>query len=441
MEEHLQNRYLCTNYAELATRVSKAVALSEAERNIYEELLMSKTFIPAGNTLLAGAKEVTPNCCVLGRLTDSNFDDMLALSKKLWQQRTGIGYDLTGLEDPVAALLKLSAANDAIELGHRPKRGNMAVLDARHPCIEEFIRCKSRYSHIYNFNISVAITDEVADALLRLVASQAWLTGDPGLVFLQRAQTYGPVTADGLEPIVTCVPCGEQFMHAYETCNLGSINLNSDLLLNKDKTALDDRKLRDVVRSAVTFMDHVVDLLEFPDEKIKKVSLDARRIGLGVMGWADYLQRQHIRYDSLAALVLARHLASSISRYAEERSRELAAEFGSCAFSREYRNLSLTCIAPTGGITGLTENKGYSIEPFFNEAVTYDYHTHIEMQAAWQSGLHNAVSKTVNLPATATVETVLDAYRYALKMGVKGITIYRDGSRDQQPIGLCPNCV
>lgn len=441
MEEHLKQRYLCSNYSELAERVSKAVALSDNERIIYEELLSSKTFIPAGNTLLAGIKEVTPNCCVLGRLTDSNFDDMLALSKKLWQQRTGIGYDLTGMEDPVAALLKLSEANHAIELGHRPKRGNMAVLDSRHPRIEEFIRCKSHNSHIYNFNISVAITNEITEELLRLVASQAWLTGDPGLVFLNRAQTYGPVTADGLEPIVTCVPCGEQFMHAYETCNLGSINLNSELLLNKDKTALDDRKLRDAVRSAVTFMDRVVDLLEFPDEEIKKLSLAARRIGLGVMGWADYLKRQHIRYDSLAALVLARHLASSISHYAEERSRELAVKFGSCAFSSEYRNLSLTCIAPTGGITGLTENKGYSIEPFFNEAVTYDYHTHIEMQAAWQSGLHNAVSKTINLPATATVETVLDAYRYALKMGVKGITIYRDGSRDQQPIALCPNCV
>jgi len=441
MENHLKQRYLCTDYAELAQRVSKACALSEEEQTIYEELILSKTFIPAGNTLLAGACEVTPNCCVLGRLTDENFEVMLELSRKLWQQRTGIGYDLSGLKDPISALMELSAANDAIDLGHRPKRGNMAVLEASHPQIRQFIQCKSRFSHLYNFNISVAIREEISDDLLSFIAAHAWQTGDPGLVFLDRAECYGPVKADGLEPIVTCVPCGEQFMHAYETCNLGSINLNSDLLLNKEKTALDYGRLRDAVRTAVTMMDRVVDLLEFPDDHIKQVSLAARRIGLGVMGWADYLQRQHIRYDSLAALIMARTLSSSITRYAEERSRELAIKYGPCAFSREYRNLSLTCIAPTGGITGLTANKGYGIEPFFEEAVQYDYHTHINMQAAWQSGMHNAVSKTINLPASATVQTVIDAYRHARKMGAKGITVYRDGSREQQPIALCPNCI
>ena len=223
MENHLKQRYLCTDYAELAQRVSKACALSEEEQTLYEELILSKTFIPAGNTLLAGACEVTPNCCVLGRLTDENFEVMLELSRKLWQQRTGIGYDLSGLKDPISALMELSAANDAIDLGHRPKRGNMAVLEASHPQIRQFIQCKSRFSHLYNFNISVAIREEISDDLLSFIAAHAWQTGDPGLVFLDRAECYGPVKADGLEPIVTCVPCGEQFMHAYETCNLARL--------------------------------------------------------------------------------------------------------------------------------------------------------------------------------------------------------------------------
>jgi len=440
MQNYIKDRYLCTDYAELAQRVSQTCARSEDERLLYEELILSKTFIPAGNTLLAGVSELRANCCVLGRLTDANFEAMLALSRELWQQRTGIGYDLTGLADPVGALLKLSAANDAIELGHRPKRGNMAVLEASHPQIVKFVQCKSDYAHIYNFNISVAIREELDDDLLNFIAAHAWQTGDPGLVFLTRAEHYGPVHADDLQPIVTCVPCGEQFMHAYETCNLGSINLNSDWL-GKDPSTIDYDRLRCAVHAAITLLDRVVDLLVFPSDEIKRVSLAARRVGLGVMGWADYLHRQHIPYDSPAALTLAREMSTAITRYAEERSRELATQYGPCAYSHDYRNLSLTCIAPTGGITGLTDNKGYAIEPCFNEAVLHDYHVHIDMQAAWQSGMHNAVSKTVNLPTSATVQTIIDAYRYARQLDVKGITIYRDGSKDQQPMSLCSNCV
>jgi ribonucleoside-diphosphate reductase alpha chain len=441
MQNYIKQRYLCTDYAELAQRVSSVCARNAEERTLYEELILSQTFIPAGNTLLAGVSELTPNCCVLGQLTDTNFADMLALSQQLWRQRTGIGYDLSGLSDPVGALLKLSAANDAIELGHRPKRGNMGVLDASHPQIRQFVQCKSRSTNIYNFNISVAIRDEIDEDLLSFIAAHAWNTGDPGLIFLTRAEDYGPVHADDLPPIVTCVPCGEQFMHAYETCNLGSINLNSDWLLDKDQSTIDYGRLRYAVHAAITLLDRVVDLLVFPSDEIKQVSLAARRIGLGVMGWADYLQRQRISYDSPEALRLAYDLSRAITRYAEERSGQLAAIYGPCAYSPDYRNLSLTCIAPTGGITGLTNNKGYAIEPYFDEAVLYDYHTHINMQAAWQSGMHNAVSKTINLPASATVQTVIDAYHYARQVGVKGITVYRDGSKDQQPMALCPNCV
>lgn len=441
MQEHYQQRYLCTDFKTLSRRVAKALATNDNEFLIYNDLISTQTFIPAGNTLLAGAADITPNCCVLGRLNEHNFKDMLELSKKLWIQRTGIGFDLSGLDDPVARLHQLSAANDAIDLGHRPKRGNMAVLSARHPRIDEFIACKDNTNLIYNFNISVAVEGTIDDALLTRIAEHAWKTGDPGLIFLDAAQRYGPVAAQGLQPIVTCVPCGEQFMHAFETCNLGSINLNSQFLLNKEGTAIDNHRLRDVVRAAVKFMDQVVDLLVFPDEKIKKVSLGARRIGLGVMGWADYLKRKGIRYDSPAALVMARYLSKSINRYAEEMSRELAFVHGPCAHSKIYRNLSLTCIAPTGGITGLTKNKGYAIEPFFEEASNYDYKVHIDMQAAWQDGIHNAVSKTINLPASATVETILEAYKYAMACSLKGITVYRDKSKENQPISLCPQCI
>lgn len=435
MQEHYQQRYLCKDFITLSRRV--AAALAPDDKDIYEELIGTKTFIPAGNTLLAGAATIAPNCCVLGRLTEDNFDIMLELSQKLWRQRTGIGFDLSSLTDPVARLKQLSLANDAIELGHRPKRGNMAVLAASHPRIDEFITCKND-NDIYNFNISVAVQGPLDEALLGRIAASAWRTGDPGLIFLDAAETYGPVTAQGLEQIVTCVPCGEQFMHAFETCNLGSINLNSELLL--EKGVVSETRLRQVVRKAVVLMDAVVDQLVFPDEQIQEVSLGARRIGLGVMGWADYLKRVGLEYDSAEALRLAGRLSRLITTYAEEQSRELAAVYGPCAHSTEYRNLSLTCIAPTGGITGLTGNKGHGIEPYFEEASMLSFRAHIDMQAAWQSGLHNAVSKTINLPESATVQTIIDAYKYARAANVKGITVYRDKCRNNQPIPLCPEC-
>lgn len=444
MQKHYQDRYLCYDLQELAGRVARTLAQNEDDRQLYEWLISSRTFLPAGNTLLAGATHIAPNCCVLGRLDEENFPNMLELSKKLWSQRTGIGFDLSGMQDPVAALRRLSDANAAIHLGHRPNRGNMATLEASHPRILEFISCKDNGSSISNFNISVSVAgDSLDDLLLRCIAEQAWKTGDPGLIFLDRLQNYGPVSAVDLPPIVTVVPCGEQGMHRFETCNLGSINLNSpELLCSGSTSTIDTAKLRRVVYAAVQMMDSVVDLLVYPDDRIRKVSLDARRIGLGVMGWADYLKKANIPYDSEDAILIAGTFSQMITRFAQEKSRELALKLGPCAYSTEYRNISLTCIAPTGGITGLTENSGYAIEPFFSDATTISPIAHIRMQSAWQFGLHNAVSKTINLPHTTTVEDIVTIYKEAMvpKRGLKGITVYRDQSKLMQPISLCPAC-
>jgi ribonucleoside-diphosphate reductase alpha chain len=444
MQQHYKDRYLCYDLQGLAERVAHTLAYSEDERRLYEWLISTRTFLPAGNTLLAGVTDIAPNCCVLGRLDEENFSEMLELSKKLWRQRTGIGFDLSGMNDPVAALRRLSDANAAIELGHRPNRGNMATLEATHPRLREFVSCKDSGSAISNFNISVSVSNCLLDdALLRCIAEQAWKTGDPGLIFLDRLRNHGPVHAVGLPPIVTVVPCGEQGMHRFETCNLGSINLNSpELLKSGSDSELCTETLRRVVHAAVQLMDSVVDKLVYPDERIRQVSLGARRIGLGVMGWADYLKKAKIAYDSDEAVDLASSLSWIITEFAQEKSRELARQLGSCAHSSEYRNISLTCIAPTGGITGLTTNSGYAIEPFFSEATVIKPAAHMLMQAAWQSGLHNAVSKTVNLPHSATVEDVVAIYKEAMSPAqcLKGITVYRDQSKLMQPMSLCPSC-
>jgi ribonucleoside-diphosphate reductase alpha chain len=446
MLPHYQQRWLCDDLPSLADRVAAAIGTTDEERRTYKDLISSSIFIPAGNTLLVGAPGVSgisPNCCVLGTLTDDTFDDILALSKKLWASRTGIGFDLSGLKDPVGGLVALSKANAAIILGHRPNRGNMASLKASHPRINEFIACKDVVD-VHNFNISVAFEGEPDPDLIAKISEHAWKTGDPGVIFLDRASSYGPsIPPQGtvLDPIVTCVPCGEQFMHAYETCTLGAINLASFALVGTGafRKTIDLDELAKVVGQAVTFLDSVIDHLSYPDETIKKVSLGARRIGLGVMGWADYLERNDIPYDSPEALEIASTLAHLISSAAERRSRELAIEKGSCEYAPGYRNLSMTCIAPTGGITYLTGNKGYAIEPFFEHALSYPYNVHVDMAVAWQSGIHNAVSKTINLPHSSTPEDIAKAYTYAYLKGAKGVSVYRDGCRTSQP--KCLGCV
>lgn len=432
-----QERYQAKTWEEIVTRISSTIEMSPAMK----EILTSQTFVPAGNTLMAGKNDIYPNCCVLGTLTDLNFKDMLELSKKLWKKYTGIGYDLSSLTDPVKALLILSEENHKIDLHHRPKRGNMAVLNITHPKLTDFIQCKEKHN-IYNFNISVSVSnpDELSEPLLKKIAQHSHKTGDPGLVFLDHAQNYGPVHTDTLEPITTCVPCGEQFMHAFETCNLGSINLNSKYL--EGDVFINYSNLEEVVREAVEFLDNVIDHLKFPSNEIQDVSLKARRIGLGVMGWADLLHRKNISYNNPLALQKATEISKFITKCAEKRSRELAVEKGPCAYSHEYRNISLTCIAPTGGITGVVNNKGYAIEPMFEEALNYTYKEHIDMQAAWQYNFHNAVSKTVNLPNEASVQDIINTYQYAIAKGVKGITVYRDASKTNQPqVMICKECV
>ena len=440
--EHYTQRYLFTDWEQLCQRVSRTIAGTDlALAQEFYNIMVQKNFLPAGNTLVAGVKPLAPNCSILGRLTDDNLAEKIALSIKLWTRGTGIGFDLSGLTSPVAGLQQLSQINDSIDLGHRPKRGNMAVLSATHPQIKDFITCKTSGNDIYNFNISVIYDPAMDHEIFDLIAKQAWATGDPGLIFLDKGENYGPVQAHDLEPITTCVPCGEQFMHAYETCNLGSINLSS-LNLRDGNNRIDLDKLRDAVHTAVTFLDRVIDHLVYPDEKIKEISLACRRIGLGVTGFADYLQDLNIKYNSPQALELARQLAHFITTEAENQSRKLASLYGPCKYSNAFRNISLTCIAPTGGITGLLALQGYAIEPWFEEATQYNYRDHLDMQAAWQSGIHNAVSKTVNLPFDATVDEIKEIYLYAYASGCKGVTVYRDRSKNFQPrvLSVCAEC-
>ncbi len=314
----------------------------------------------------------------------------------------------------------------------------------------------------------VDLLSEKAMNILKEIAENAWLNGDPGVFFIDHANDDNMVPYLGR--IEATNPCGEVPLLPYEACCLGSINLERFV----DGKYVDFAYLKDVVRYAVRFLDNVHELNETPVEEINEAARMTRRIGLGVMGWADALADVGIPYDHEDAFVLADMIAKTIQTTAWETSMQLAEERGEFpAFQwnninwkliddlelkrRLVRNVAVTSIAPTGSISLISDvNSG--IEPFFahvysrnitegigntakdtleQSAVSHTVKTahdihwkdHIKMQATWQKWTCNAVSKTINMPNDATVKDIMEAYELAWESGCKGITVYRDGSR------------
>jgi len=465
-QEDLQQKYLFTNLHDLSTRVSHYVASNENSQTLrtkwqqhFHQVITSREFVPSGNTLAGAGTEKTlqPNCAVIGEINDGNCQEILNRSKVLWQKAIGIGF-FVNTSDPVKTLLELASVNEGISLWNkRPKRGNMAVISIDHQKLEEVITYKAKNPEaLSTFNISIAITNDFMQNVLSggdditwkstgrtctqwlsMISDHAWKCGDPGVVFIDRVQG-SPISTEALGPIKASVPCGEQFLHDNETCNLGVINLNAPSLFDEQHHALDWKRLKEVVCIGVRFLDNVVDLLQIPDELMSHVSKQCRRVGLGVAGWADLLEKMHLPYDSKQALELASHVSHCITTTATTTSRELATEKGECPLRPSFRNISVTCIQPTGGITPLLGNKGYAIEPFFEHANLLSFEAHIDMQRAWQQNIEQAISKTINMDRCVSVEHVFEAYVYAYEKECKGITIYRDGSKTWQP--KCLSC-
>jgi len=442
----IQRRYMFSgDVRELALRAVKLledVPRARPHLSYYYEMIAERRFIPAGNTLVAGIKPLQPNCSIIGRVYEQNYDEVEARCRVLWASRIGVGFDLSFCLDPVAVLLRLSAANHAVDVGDwRPKRGNIATLSIDHPRVMEFVRCKSGSredaDRLYNFNISVAVSDKFmkaaslpdtrAAATLRKIAKHAHAYGDPGLVFIDRAQ-------DGHEPIVTAVPCGEQFMHTDETCNLGAINLDAFV---GPCGSFDVKGYRKCASMATRFLDTMVDLLEIPDKAMAERTRALRRVGLGVMGFATALQAMGIPYESESALRFGAYLASILTSSALETSILMAEKLGGHAWDGMRRNISVTCIAPTGGIRRLVGTDGFAIEPLFSSGKRPSPEFEVRMAGAWQRHIENAISKTVVLPGDATPGRIRDLFLLAYEHGCKGITVYRDGSRSNQPIKVC----
>lgn len=427
---------------------------------------------------------------------------------------------------PISFMKVFNMATEAVKQGGTRRGANMGILRVDHPDILSFIDCKKDNADITNFNISVGITEKFMQAVekgeeydlvdpstkevvRRLSAKEvyekivgnAWRNGEPGIIFLDRLNRDNVVP--DIAEIESTNPCGEQPLLPYESCNLGSINLVAMLDETADGTfTLNYDRLQRTVRTAVHFLDNVIEVNKYPIEKIDETTKQLRKIGLGVMGFADMLLRMGVPYNSEEGVALGEKVMAFINDTGKKETEALAKVRGTFPLFAQstlkdgapVRNATVTTIAPTGTLS-IIAGVSSGVEPVFAYAfirnvmdntemvevnpilrdtlekrglyteelmrkiasegtlahipeipedirrvfvcshdVSPEYH--IKMQAAFQRHTDNAVSKTVNFIKTATVDDVREVYDLAYKLGCKGVTIYRDGSRDSQVLNI-----
>ena len=427
---------------------------------------------------------------------------------------------------PVSFMKVFNAATEAVKQGGTRRGANMGILRVDHPDIREFITCKQDNKDITNFNISVGVTEEFMNAvengekyylidpktkkavmqedareIFGMIVRSAWNNGEPGIIFLDR------INRDNVTPevgeIESTNPCGEQPLLPFESCNLGSINLSLMVRNHCGKSDVDYERLGRTVRKAVHFLDNVIDANKYPLPEIESMTKNTRKIGLGIMGWADMLCKLDIPYNSQKALNLAETVMQFIQEESKKASMEIAEKKGVFPFYEQsiykntgmkLRNATTTTIAPTGTLS-IIAGVSSGIEPLF--AISYIRNVmdndelpevnplfkqiaiidgfysddlmkriarkgsikdfpeipravqqvfvtahdvspewHVKMQAAFQKYTDNAVSKTVNLSHDATEEDVSGVFTLAYRTCCKGVTIYRDGSRDMQVLNI-----
>jgi ribonucleoside-diphosphate reductase alpha chain len=506
----------------------------------YYSLMATHEFLPNSPTLANAGKgnNLQYSACFVLPVEDSieGIFDGIKWQALIHKSGGGTGFSFSRLRQsgaivgstkgvasgPVSFMKVYDAATEQVKQGGMRRGANMGILRVDHPDILDFIHCKET-GGITNFNISVAVTDEFMQAyfndeeydlfdpktkqpvkklkarfVMEEIANGAWKTGDPGMIFIDKLNegTSNPVPSLG--PVEATNPCGEQPLYPFDACNLGSIFLTYFV----SNGEIDWQKLEKITKTAVRFLDSVIERNPFPLPQIKETVGKIRRIGLGVGGWADMLAQLGIPYNSEEAIDLAEKIMKFINDKGHETSQELAAERGAFPLFSEsifkddkpIRNSTVTTIAPTGTI-GIIANASTGVEPFF--AISYKHDNargrvmfftspifekmatgqpwyreeikekianegtiahieevpeelrrvfvtahdispdwHIKMQAAFQKYTDNAVSKTINLPNSATVEDIKNAYVSAYQTGCKGITVYRDGCKEVQVLNI-----
>ena len=538
-----ENEKIVESPSELFRRVARAVAAADSNyggspdetENVFYGMMSRLEFIPNTPTLFnAGTRLGQLSACFVLPVEDS-LEGIFTSAKNMAlieQSGGGVGFDFSKLRPkgdivkstkgvasgPLSFMRIFDTGTEIIKAGGKRRGAMMAVLRVDHPDIIEFITSKQQPGFLSNFNISVAVTDGFMKAVedngeywlvnprnkektkrLRakevwdLTAKSAWMSGDPGVIFIDEINRHNPTPQVGR--IESTNPCGEQPLLPYESCNLGSINLSQMVVEGK----IDWKKLRETVRNAVHFLDNVIDANKYPLKEIEEITTANRKIGLGVMGFADMLVKLGVPYDSEQALKQGEEIMRFIEEEGHKRSEELGQERGSFPNFEgsiwkykhsTLRNSTVTTIAPTGTISiiagcssgiepifaisfirnvlsgtrlfetnplfeMMAKQRGFyaarlleeiaqtgsvqkidgvpeDVKRLFGTALDIAPEWHVRMQAAFQKYTDNAVSKTVNLPSEATVEDVRKIYESAWKLKCKGVTVFRYGSKPEQ---------
>ncbi len=531
----LQKRYLVKDAGgrviedpdELLDRVATTVAAAESSsgarkrwRRAFLEIMRAQRFLPNSPTLMnAGRPLGQLSACFVLPIEDSlgSIFDTLKASALIHQSGGGTGFSFSCLRPaggrvrsthgvasgPVSFMRIFDVATETIKQGGARRGANMAILGINHADIREFISAKRDMQSLTNFNTSVGMTNQFMNShpeqaeLFNEIVTSAWACGEPGLVFLDRVNLFNPTPKAGL--IESTNPCGEQPLLPFESCNLGSLNLSCYW----SESGMDWSGLKNDVHTAVRFLDNVIEVNHFPLQETRAITIRNRKIGLGVMGFADFLLLSQIRYDSPEAEDWGARLMGFIDREAKRASIKLAAERGSFPAWRgslwdrlaypKMRNATVTTVAPTGTISILASCSN-GIEPIFAAALArnilggerleeihpavervmssrkkgiekMDYSDetlrqvlglswnpahevtvegHLRIQAVFQRHSDSGVSKTINLPRGATKQDVAFAYIEAFRRGCKGITVFREGSRPTQvlerSVSSCETC-
>jgi len=531
------------NPIQLFRRVAKAIAKIDAKfgedpeqsEEIFNQMMAKLEFLPNTPTLFnAGTQIGQLSACFVLPVHDSLVTIFNTVKNMALIEQTGggVGFNFSHLRPkgdivrstkgvasgPVSFMRVFDTTTEVIKAGGKRRGAMMAILRVDHPDVIEFITAKQNPIFLSNFNVSVAVTDEFmkavdeddfywlinprnkeknkqlkAQEVWNLMASSAWASGDPGVVFIDEINRHNPTPKIGR--IESTNPCGEQPLLPYESCNLGSINLSRMVVDGK----ISWEKLRETVRNAVHFLDNVVDANVYPLREIAEITRANRKIGLGVMGFADMLIMLRVRYNSEEALKHGEQLMRFIKEEAYKKEVEIAEtrgsfpNFGGSIWEGTFgafRNATVTTVAPTGTISiiagcssgieplfavsfmrnvlngarlfetnylfeQIAKERGFYSAKLFEEiarkgsvqkidgvpddvkqlfvtALDIEPVWHIRMQAVFQKSTDNAVSKTVNLPNAAKPEDVRAIYDLAWKLKCKGVTIFRYGSKPEQ---------